>query len=50
MGETKETGKPMHQIDESLRRVYRDVVDQDVPDRFKDLLNRLKEQDNRNEK
>ncbi|MGR3501846.1 NepR family anti-sigma factor [Pseudaestuariivita sp.] len=31
------------QIDENLRRVYDDVLRQDVPDRFADLLQQLKE-------
>ena len=33
------------QIDENLRRVYRDRLEEDVPDRFRDLLRQLKEQD-----
>ncbi len=33
------------QIDESLRRVYDDMLDDNVPDRFEDLLRRLREQD-----
>jgi hypothetical protein len=33
------------QIDENLRRVYRDRLEEDVPDRFKDLLRQLREQD-----
>ncbi|RVV98257.1 regulator [Mesobaculum littorinae] len=40
----------MRQIDESLRHVYREIANDDVPDRFKDLLERLKEQDTPNEK
>lgn len=35
----------MKQIDENLRRVYREVETEDVPDRFKLLLAKLKEQD-----
>ncbi len=35
----------MRQIDENLRRVYKDEQTQDVPERFKDLLRKLKEQD-----
>lgn len=48
-GQSKDTSNVMRQIDESLRHVYRDVTDQDVPDRFKDLLNRLKEQESQND-
>ena len=32
-------------IDENLKRVYDDMLSQDVPDRFKDLLAQLKAQD-----
>lgn len=30
-------------IEANLKRVYEDVANQDVPDRFKDLLNKLRE-------
>ena len=33
------------QIDENLKRVYEDLLKEQVPDRFKDLLARLKEKD-----
>jgi hypothetical protein len=33
------------QIDENLRRVYRAALEEEVPERFQDLLRRLKEQD-----
>ncbi|MCO6381824.1 MAG: regulator [Vannielia sp.] len=33
------------QIDENLRRVFQAQVEEDVPDRFTDLLNRLRAQD-----
>lgn len=33
------------QIDENLRKVYEQVVKEDVPDRFQDLLRRLKDKD-----
>tara|TARA_R110000796_G_scaffold9645_8_gene32865 strand:+ start:6297 stop:6491 length:195 start_codon:yes stop_codon:yes gene_type:complete len=32
-------------IDENLRRVYDETVEEGIPDKFKDLLNQLKEQD-----
>jgi hypothetical protein len=32
-------------IDESLRRVYQESVDEGIPDRFKSLLEQLKQQD-----
>jgi hypothetical protein len=34
-----------HQIDENLRRVYQAALEEDVPDRFKDLLDRLRQQE-----
>ncbi len=34
-----------NQIDESLKRVYDDMLDDTVPDRFEDLLRKLREQD-----
>lgn len=33
------------QIDENLRKVYEQVAKEDVPDRFQDLLRRLKDKD-----
>ena len=33
------------QIDENLRRVFQAQVEEDVPDRFTDLINRLRQQD-----
>ncbi|QOL79456.1 NepR family anti-sigma factor [Pseudooceanicola spongiae] len=32
-------------IDDSLRKVFQSTLDEDIPDRFKDLLNQLKNQD-----
>jgi len=32
-------------IDENLRRVYQEAMDEGVPDRFKSLLDQLKQQD-----
>ncbi len=38
--------RPEHnQIDENLRRVYEDMLEDDVPDRFEELLRQLREQD-----
>ena len=28
-------------IDQNLRRVYQSVIEEDIPDRFKDLLSKL---------
>lgn len=50
MTQDEQTGKRRaqglkHQIDENLKRVYESALDEDVPDRFKDLLNRLRQQE-----
>ena len=37
-----ERKKGKHQIDENLRRVYEDMVDDDIPDRFVELLQKLR--------
>jgi hypothetical protein len=35
-------------IDENLRRVYEETVDEGIPDKFKDLLKKLKDQEKNN--
>lgn len=35
-------------IDENLRRVYEETVDEGIPDKFAELLNKLKEQEKEN--
>jgi hypothetical protein len=46
---TDETEKPddklSEQIDENLRKVYQRTLEEDVPDKFMDLLSKLKDQD-----
>ncbi|MGH1454512.1 MAG: NepR family anti-sigma factor [Paracoccaceae bacterium] len=37
------------QIDENLRKVYQRTVEEDVPDKFMDLLKQLKDQDSAND-
>ncbi len=37
-------------IDENLKRVYHETVEEGIPDRFKDLLEQLKRQDADKEK
>lgn len=32
-------------IDQNLRRVYEEAIDEGIPDRFKSLLEQLKQQD-----
>ncbi len=36
-------------IDENLRKVYREMVDQEVPDRFRDLLDQLRQSEEKDE-
>ncbi|WP_245759204.1 NepR family anti-sigma factor [Tranquillimonas alkanivorans] len=50
MGNKNDTSNVTRQIDESLRHVYREMAEEDVPDRFKQLLERLKEQEKQNAK
>ena len=35
------------EIDANLRRVYREMVEEEVPDRFQRLIQQLREQDDR---
>ena len=37
-------------IDENLKRVYQDMLEEKVPDRFLDLLTQLKEQESASKK
>ncbi|MEM9583778.1 MAG: NepR family anti-sigma factor [Pseudomonadota bacterium] len=32
-------------VDDNLKRLYSDLVQEELPDRFKDLLSQLKDQD-----
>ena len=45
--ERKRDSAFMRQIDENLRRVYEEAASEAVPERFQELLKKLKEQDNR---
>lgn len=38
----RDKSKVNRQIDENLRRVYNDALKEDVPDKFLDLINKLK--------
>ena len=42
MAEQKPKSSLRQDIDENLKRVYEDALEQDVPDRFKQLLAQLK--------
>ncbi|MBF9028860.1 hypothetical protein HKCCE3408_00510 [Rhodobacterales bacterium HKCCE3408] len=42
-GDQGRTSRTM--IEAALKRIYRDALEEDVPDRFRDLIARLREQD-----
>jgi len=42
MAQNKDAPKIRAQIDENLKRVYDEALDEKVPDRFKQLLEQLK--------
>ena len=44
MAHDSESEHVLRQIDENLKRVYQQKVEEDLPDRFKMLLAQLKEQ------
>ncbi len=50
MGQSRDPSSLMRQIDENLRRVYRDELPEDVPDKFSELLRKLREQDRADDK
>ncbi|NSX54001.1 NepR family anti-sigma factor [Parasulfitobacter algicola] len=41
----KSSDKRAVQIDENLKRVYQEALQEELPDRFMDLLNQLKAKD-----
>lgn len=45
MAEKRTTSKVDQQIDENLKRVYDDALNEAVPDRFLDLIEQLKNTD-----
>lgn len=45
MNETEDKARLQAQIDENLKRVYQEALEQDVPDRFKDLIEQLRQKD-----
>ncbi|MCB1355207.1 MAG: RNA polymerase subunit sigma-70 [Maritimibacter sp.] len=49
MTQKHETSPLEEQITENLRRAYRQRAEEEVPDRFRDLLKMLKEQDQQKE-
>ena len=47
MAEERPKPKLQEQIDHNLRRVYNDALNQEIPDRFKKLLEELKDREAR---
>ncbi|SLN14386.1 hypothetical protein AQS8620_00226 [Aquimixticola soesokkakensis] len=50
MDQEKPKSSAESQIEENLRRVYQQRLEEDVPDRFLSLLQQLKEQDSPDDK
>lgn len=44
MSQRKDQKTRREEIDVSLKRVYQEVLDEDIPDRFQQLLAQLKDQ------
>lgn len=45
MSQSGQDKTPQSVIDQNLRKVYQDTLDEGIPDRFKDLLDQLKQQE-----
>jgi Anti-sigma factor NepR len=45
MAKEPKTSRLKDQIDENLKRVYNDMLQEEVPDRFKELLAKLKKKE-----
>jgi hypothetical protein len=45
MGQNSDKNRQGQVIDDNLKRVYQDMLDERVPDRFLDLLTQLREQE-----
>jgi hypothetical protein len=45
MGQNKDAPKLRAQIDENLKRVYDEALETEVPDRFKQLLEQLRQKE-----
>ncbi|WP_353471892.1 NepR family anti-sigma factor [Salipiger sp. H15] len=45
MVQSRRNSKESEAIDENLRRVYQDMLEEQVPDRFLDLIAQLRAQD-----
>lgn len=47
MKQAKEKMMLRAQIDANIKRVYEEVVEEEVPDRFKDLIEQLRQKDDK---
>jgi len=47
MAQDPKKTRMIEQIDDNLKRVYNEILKEQVPDRFKDLLEQLKEKERR---
>ena len=47
MKQSNETAKLQAQIDENLKKVYQEALEEKIPDRFKDLLDQLRQKETR---
>lgn len=45
MKQNSETAKLQAQIDENLKKVYQEALEEKIPDRFKDLLEQLRQKE-----
>jgi hypothetical protein len=45
MTQTNDAAKLKAQIDENLKRVYQEALEESVPDRFKDLIEQLRQKE-----
>lgn len=45
MAEDRSKSRVREQIDENLKRVYEDAMKEEIPDRFKQLLEQLKQKE-----
>lgn len=45
MADAKPTPNLQQQIDQNLKRVYEETLKEEVPDRFKELLDRLRQKE-----
>ena len=47
MNQGKDNANLRSQIDQNLKRVYQEALEEDVPDRFKELLEQLRQKEDR---